>query len=467
MKKGNIVERLKITGISADGKAVGRKNGLVVFVKGGAPGDLVDIRITGRDKKFLLGKIIEFHEKSIDRTDPFCDHFGTCGGCKWQHITYDSQLKNKQKHVQDNLTKISGMSLPPVEPILGSTKTTLYRNKLEFTFSNKRWLTRTEIDSGKELSRNALGFHIPKMYDKILDIQECHLQAAPSNLIRNSIREYAEENQLSFYDIRKHEGLLRNLIIRTASTGDIMVIVQFGHHDREKIIGLMNFLREQFPEITSLNYVVNEKKNETYYDLSMVNFYGEEFIAEKMGDLTFRIGPKSFYQTNSEQAKVLYDKILEFADLSGDEIVYDLYTGTGTIANYLARKVKKVIGIESVEDSVEDARKNSGINGILNTEFYAGDMKDMLGNDFIRKHGKPKVIITDPPRAGMHKNVIKSLKRIEADKVVYVSCNPSTQARDLQELGEKYYVHRIQPVDMFPHTHHVENIALLIHKKYE
>lgn len=467
MKKGNIVERLKITGISADGKAVGRKNGLVVFVKGGAPGDLVDIRITGRDKKFLLGKIIEFHEKSIDRTDPFCDHFGTCGGCKWQHITYDSQLKNKQKHVQDNLTKISGMSLPPVEPILGSTKTTLYRNKLEFTFSNKRWLTRTEIDSGKELSRNALGFHIPKMYDKILDIQECHLQAAPSNLIRNSIREYAEENQLSFYDIRKHEGLLRNLIIRTASTGDIMVIVQFGHHDREKIIGLMNFLREQFPEITSLNYVVNEKKNETYYDLSMVNFYGEEFIEEKMGDLTFRIGPKSFYQTNSEQAKVLYDKILEFADLSGDEIVYDLYTGTGTIANYLARKVKKVIGIESVEDSVEDARKNSGINGILNTEFYAGDMKDMLGNDFIRKHGKPKVIITDPPRAGMHKNVIKSLKRIEADKVVYVSCNPSTQARDLQELGEKYYVHRIQPVDMFPHTHHVENIALLIHKKYE
>jgi 23S rRNA (uracil1939-C5)-methyltransferase len=466
VKKGKTVEQLKITGISSDGKAVGRKNGLVIFVKGAAPGDTVDVQITGRDKKFLLGKIVRFHEESTDRVTPFCDHFGVCGGCKWQHITYESQLRHKQQHVEDNMKKISGMSLPDLEPIIGSSDTTFYRNKLEFTFSNNRWLTREEIASGKEFSRNALGFHIPKMFDKILDIQECHLQGTPSNLIRNAVREYAEKHQLSFYDIKKHEGLLRNLIIRTSTTKELMVIVQFGKREREQIVGLMNFLHEEFPEITSLNYVVNEKKNETFYDLPVTNFYGEEFIHERMGYLTFRIGPKSFYQTNSRQAEVLYQKVLEYADLSGEEIVYDLYTGTGTIANFVAHKARKVVGIESVADAVEDAKKNSGINGILNTEFYAGDMKDMLGNDFIKNHGKPKVIITDPPRAGMHKNVVKALNRIQADRIVYVSCNPSTQARDLQELEENYFVKRIQPVDMFPHTHHVENIALLIHKKY-
>ena len=466
MKKLKNLSNVKITGISADGKAVGRKDRMVVFVKGGAPGDVVDLRIIGKEKKFLIGAPTHFHARSEDRTEPFCAHFGTCGGCKWQHITYEAQLKHKQDHVENNMKKLSGVELPGIEPIIGSSDTTFYRNKLEFTFSNNRWLTREEIDSGREFNRNALGFHIPKMFDKILNIEQCHLQADPSNLIRNSVREYAEEHKFSFYDIREQKGLLRNLIIRTTTLGEIMVILQFGEYDRPKIVKMMNFLREEFPEITSLMYIVNEKKNETYYDLPVTTFHGEDFIQEKMGDLTFRIGPKSFYQTNSKQAVTLYEKALEFADLTGEEIVYDLYTGTGTIANFVAGKSKKVVGIESVEDAVKDARKNSGINGILNTEFYAGDMKDILTNEFIREHGKPKVVITDPPRAGMHKNVIKALNKIEPHRIVYVSCDPATQARDIQDLSENYTVERLQPVDMFPHTHHVENVALLKSKKH-
>jgi len=466
MRKVRKLDKVKIIGISADGKAVGRKDGMVVFVKGGAPGDIADIKITGREKKFLVGTPEKFYEKSKDRTEPFCEHFGICGGCKWQHLDYNAQLKHKQNHVVENLKKLTGIELPKSNDILGSKEITHYRNKLEYTFSNNRWLTRKEIESGKEFSRNALGFHIPRMFDKILDINECHLQAAPSNSIRLAVKEYAEKNSLSFYDLKKHTGFLRNLIIRTSTTGEIMVIVQFSEEKRTQIVGLLNFLREEFPEITTILYIVNEKRNETFYDLPVHVYHGEGFIHEKMGDLTFRIGAKSFYQTNSLQAHELYKLVLEFAAPTGDELVYDLYTGTGTIANFIARYVKKVIGIESVEDAVQDARKNSGINGILNTKFFAGDMKDMLGNDFIKENGKPKIIITDPPRAGMHKNVVKALNRLKAQKIVYVSCNPATQARDIEELSENYNVEMIQPVDMFPHTHHVENIALLKLKKH-
>ncbi len=461
MKKGQVLEKLRIKGISSDGKAVGRKNKLVVFVKGAAPGDEVDVRITGKDKKFLVGKPIHFHVKSEDRVEPFCEHFGTCGGCKWQHISYDAQLKHKHDHVAENLRKLSGMDLPEFSPILGSKATTFYRNKLEYTFSNNRWLTSMEIKSGKALSRNGLGFHIPKMFDKILDIRECHLQHAPSNAIRLSLKGFAEENGLTFYNLKDHVGLLRNIVIRISSIGEVMVIVQFGQQDRNKIYKVMNFLKDEFPEINSLMYVVNEKKNDTYYDLPVKSFFGEEFIREKMGDLTFRIGPKSFYQTNSVQAHELYKKVLEFGSFQGDETVYDLYTGTGTIATFIAKSVRKVVGVESVEDAVEDARKNAGVNGMTNAEFFTGDMKDMLSDDFIREHGKPKVVITDPPRVGMHKKVIKALNKIQPERIVYVSCNPSTQARDMADLSENYSVSKIQPVDMFPHTHHVECVVLL------
>jgi 23S rRNA (uracil1939-C5)-methyltransferase len=461
-KRHEPITSLSITGISADGKAVGRKDGLVVFVQGGAPGDVVDVDIVGKDKKFLIGRPSHFHKKSSDRTEPFCEHFGVCGGCKWQHITYDAQLRHKHQHVATNLQKLSGLDLPEMDPILGSNETSLYRNKLEYTFSNNRWLTQEEIGSGEVVSKNALGFHIPKMFDKILDIHECHLQPAPSNAIRLSMKRFAEDENLSFYDLREQKGLLRNLIIRTSTIGETMVIVQFGEDDRPQIMKVMNFLKEEFPEINALLYIVNEKKNETFYDLPVRNFYGEDFIKERLGDLTFRIGPKSFFQTNPKQAHSLYDKVVEMAGLTGEEIVYDLYTGTGTIANYVASKAAKVIGIESVADAIEDAKKNAGINGILNTEFFAGDMKDLLSNDFIRAHGKPKVVITDPPRAGMHKNVIKTLLKVGPDRIVYVSCNPATQARDLELLSDSYEVKQIQPVDMFPQTHHVENVVLLV-----
>ena len=463
-KKHSPITELHITGISADGKAVGRKDRLVVFVQGGAPGDIVDVEIIGKEKKFLIGRPIHFHERSADRVDAFCEHFGICGGCKWQHITYKAQLTHKHRHVEDNLKKLSGLELPTMQPILGSEETTHYRNKLEYTFSNNRWLTLEEIQSQEKMNRNALGFHIPKMFDKILDIHECHLQPAPSNAIRLALKRFADENDLSYYDLRQQTGLLRNLIIRTSTLGEIMVIVQFGENDRSKIMAVMNFLKSEFPEINSLLYIINEKKNETFYDLQVKNFFGEDYIREQLGDLIFRIGPKSFFQTNPRQAQQLYDKVVEMAQLTGEEIVYDLYTGTGTIANYVANKAAKVVGIESVEDAVEDARKNAGINGILNTEFYAGDMKDLLSPEFIKLHGKPQVIITDPPRAGMHKNVIKMLLRVSPKRIVYVSCNPATQARDLELLGEKYQVEQIQPVDMFPQTHHVENIVSLILK---
>lgn len=459
--KNKVITNLKIERIAAEGKCVGHHEGKVVFVQNVAPGDVVDVRITKGKSSFMEGEAINFHEFSNDRIEPFCSHFGTCGGCKWQHINYDLQKTYKRQQVVDQFTRIGKMDIPEVLPILGSSQTQYYRNKLDFTFSNNRWLTREEINSGKSFERNALGFHIPKMFDKIVDIDHCYLQGNISNEVRNQLREFVLSEGLSFYDIRNQVGLLRNLIIRTTSTGESMVIVQFGEDDQEGIVKVMSFLNVQFPMITSLLYIINLKKNETFHDLEVLTYSGKDYIEEEMEGLKFRIGPKSFYQTNSEQAYELYKVAREFADLQGNEVVYDLYTGTGTIANFVAKKAKQVIGIEYVEAAIEDAKLNSQVNAIENTLFYAGDMKDMLNDEFLSKHERPDVIITDPPRAGMHEDVVNMLLKLEAPKIVYVSCNPATQARDIAILAEKYSVDKIQPVDMFPQTYHVENVVLL------
>ena len=455
------IENLEIVGISSDGRSVGRKDGIVVFVQGGAPGDIVDVDIIGKEKKLLVGRITRFHQQSADRQEPFCQHFGTCGGCKWQHISYEAQLRHKESHVLENLRKLSGLELPVAHPIMGSPSSTYYRNKLEFTFSDNRWLTKEEIAEGTELSRNALGFHIPRMFDKILNIEECFLQNDLSNQIRNRLKSFADENGVSFYNLKEQHGILRNLIIRNTTLDETMVIVQFGEEDSEQINLVMEFLEETFPQINSLMYIINTKGNETYYDLPVHLQKGKPYIHEMMGKLKFRIGPKSFFQTNSVQAMALYDRVVDMAQLTGNELVYDLYTGTGTIANYVAVIARKVIGIESVPEAIEDAKINSDINQITNTAFFAGDMKDLLSRDFIARHGRPDVVITDPPRAGMHGKVIEMLLEVKAQRIVYVSCNPATQARDLQLLGEAYVVEQIQPVDMFPQTHHVENIVSL------
>lgn len=459
--KNKVISNLRVERIGAEGKCIAHHEGKVVFVQHVAPGDLVDVRITRGKSSFMEGEAIAIHEYSDDRVTPFCKHFGVCGGCKWQHINYDLQKKYKWQQVFDQFTRIAKVEIPEIPAIIGSKETQYYRNKLDYTFSNNRWLTKEEILSGQEFQRNALGFHIPKMYDKIVDIEHCHLQNGLSNEIRNSIREFALQENLAFYDIRNQIGLLRNLIIRTSSTNESMVIVQFGENNPEAIQIVMEFIKRKFPEITSLLYVVNLKKNETFHDLDIITFAGKHYIEEEMEGLKFRIGPKSFYQTNSQQAYELYKITKDFADLKGDEVVYDLYTGTGTIANFVAKKAKQVIGIEYVEAAIQDAKLNAEVNGIKNTLFFAGDMKDMLNEKFINQYQKPDVIITDPPRAGMHEDVVKMLLKIEAAKVVYVSCNPATQARDIAILAEKYDVSKIQPVDMFPQTYHVENVVLL------
>ncbi|EOZ96924.1 RNA methyltransferase, TrmA family [Indibacter alkaliphilus LW1] len=464
--KNKVVTDLKIERIATEGKCVGHHDGKVVFVKDVAPGDVVDVRITRGKSSFMEGEPVHFHEYSKDRIEPFCSHFGTCGGCKWQHINYDLQKSYKRQQVVDQFSRIGKVeNMPEVQPIIGSDNTRYYRNKLDFTFSNNRWLTREEIDSGAEFERNALGFHIPKMFDKIVDIEHCYLQGNISNEVRNELREFALDNKLSFYDIRNQVGLLRNLIIRSTSTGESMVIVQFGADKTEEIDMVMAFLKNKFPQITALLYIVNLKKNETFHDLEVVTYAGKPFIEEEMEGLKFRIGPKSFYQTNSEQAYELYKVTREFADLQGDEVVYDLYTGTGTIANFVAKQAKQVIGIEYVEAAIVDAKLNAEVNGINNALFYAGDMKDMLNDEFIASHSKPDVVITDPPRAGMHEDVVNMLLQLEAPKIVYVSCNPATQARDVALLSEKYSLDKIQPVDMFPQTYHVENVVRLTLKK--
>ncbi|MDF2158364.1 23S rRNA (uracil(1939)-C(5))-methyltransferase RlmD [Algoriphagus sp. CAU 1675] len=459
--KNKVITNLLIERIASEGKCVGHHDGKVVFVSNVAPGDVVDVRITKGKSSFMEGEAIHFHEYSKDRIEPFCSHFGTCGGCKWQHINYELQKTYKRQQVLDQFQRIAKVPIPEVLPILGSAKTQYYRNKLDFTFSNKKWLTLDQIRSGEEFDRNALGFHIPKMFDKIIDIDHCYLQGGISNDVRNSLRDFALENKLSFYDIREQVGLLRNLIIRTTSTDQTMVIVQFGENDPEGIKLVMDFLKEKFLTITSLLYVINTKGNETFHDLELVTYAGLPYIEEEMEGLKFRVGPKSFYQTNSDQAYELYKVARDFADLQGDEVVYDLYTGTGTIANFVAKKAKEVIGVEYVEAAIEDAKLNSQINGIDNTLFYAGDMKEILNEEFISNHAAPDVIITDPPRAGMDEKVVQMLLRLEAPKIVYVSCNPATQARDVALLAEKYKVEKVQPVDMFPQTYHVENVVLL------
>ena len=460
-----LIENVEIVDVAAEGKAIAKVDDLVVFIPYVVPGDVIDLQITRKKNKYAEGKPVRFISYSSNRTEVFCEHFGICGGCKWQVLPYAEQLKYKQKQVEDNLTRIGKIELPDIHHILGSEKTQFYRNKLEFTFSNKKWLTLEQINSGESFDNmNALGFHIPGMFDKVLDIDKCWLQDDISNQIRNFIRQYCYDKNYTFFDLRNRGGLMRNLIVRTSTTGELMVIVVFYDDEKEQQEDLLTAVATQFPQITSLLYIVNQKANDTITDQDVLVWKGNDCIYEEMEGLKFKIGPKSFYQTNSEQAYNLYKIARDFANLSGDELVYDLYTGTGTIANFVAGKAKKVIGIEYVEDAILDARVNSQINKIDNTLFYAGDMKDILTQDFINEHGRPDVIITDPPRAGMHDDVIKTILFAEPDRIVYVSCNPATQARDLSLLDEKYKVERVQPVDMFPHTHHVENVVLLVKK---
>jgi 23S rRNA (uracil1939-C5)-methyltransferase len=460
-----ILENVSITDAGSDGQSVGKLENMVVFVKDAVPGDVVDVQVTRKKSNYREGRAIKWHQLSDKRTKPECEHFGVCGGCKWQNMKYEWQLFYKQKQVNDALTRIGKIELPEIAPILPSKQTYYYRNKLEFSFSNKMWLTQEEVDSNVQYdNRNALGFHIPKMFDKILDIKNCHLQAEPSNSIRLEIKKFAIENNLSFFDYHQQKGLLRNLIIRTSSTGETMVVIVFCDDDKKAHKDLLEHIAAKFPTITSLLYVINQKKNDTISDLDVKIHKGNDFIYEQMSGLKFKISPKSFYQTNSEQAYELYKIASSFAGLKGDEVVYDLYTGTGTIANFIAKKAKKVIGIEYIESAIEDAKVNSGINNINNTSFYSGDIKDILNDAFIAQNGKPDIIITDPPRIGMHEDVTRKILEIEPQKIVYVSCNPSTQARDLLLLDPKYKVVKVQPVDMFPQTHHVENVVLLERK---
>jgi 23S rRNA (uracil1939-C5)-methyltransferase len=458
-----VLENLHVVDIAAEGKAIAKHNDMVVFIPFAIPGDVVDAQVTSRRRSYMEARVVNFHQHSNDRIDPFCKHFGVCGGCKWQMLPYELQLQYKQKQVADNLTRIGKIELPGINPILGSEKTKYYRNKLEFTFSNKKWRTFEEINSGKDFegNDNAVGFHIPKMFDKVLDIEECLLQDDISNQIRNEIRAYALEHELSFFDLKRQEGFLRTMIVRTASTGELMLIMVFFYEDSEKRQALLEHLSDKFPQIDSLLYVINSKANDTITDREVFTFKGKPHIFEKMEGLCFKIGPKSFYQTNSEQAYALYKTAREFARLTGGELVYDLYTGTGTIANFIAKDAGKVIGIEYVPEAIEDAKENASINGIENASFFAGDMKDILNSGFIETHGKPDVIITDPPRAGMHNDVIDAILVASPERIVYVSCNPATQARDLNLLDAAYKVTAVQPVDMFPHTHHVENVVLL------
>ncbi|MEN6588988.1 MAG: 23S rRNA (uracil(1939)-C(5))-methyltransferase RlmD [Proteiniphilum sp.] len=460
-----LLETVEITDVAAEGKAIAKVGGMAVFVPYAVPGDVVDIQLTRKKHSYAEGRVVRFEKYSENRTDPFCSHFGVCGGCKWQMLPYNEQLRHKQQQVVDNLTRIGKVELPEITPILGAPQTTFYRNKMEYTFSNRRWLTEEEINSDKQFAQmNALGFHIPGMFDKVLDIDKCWLMDDLANQIRTAIRVFCLQNGYSFFDLRNQQGLMRTLMIRNSSIGEWMVVVVFFEDNREKRDQLMAYIADRFPQITSLLYVINQKANDTITDQEVVTWKGRDYIEEEMEGLRFRIGPKSFYQTNSEQAYHLYGVARSFAQLTGDELVYDLYTGTGTIANFVARNARQVIGIEYVEEAIADAKINAEINGIANTLFFAGDMKDVLTSVFISEHGRPDVVITDPPRAGMHENVITAILLAEPEKIVYVSCNPATQARDLNLLDSKYSVTRVQPVDMFPHTHHVENVVLLVRK---
>jgi len=458
-----IFENIEVIDAGARGKTVAKApDGRVIFLTNTVPGDVVDIRTGKKRKAYFEGTAIKFHKYSNKRVEPVCEHFEHCGGCKWQSMGYEHQLAYKENEVVNNLIRIGHLELPEVTPILGCKNIYFYRNKMEFSFSNSRWLTLEEINSEEEIdNRNACGFHISGMWDKILDIEKCHLQEDPSNKIRNFIKEYGINNGLEFYNPREQDGLLRTIMLRISSTGEIMVVIQFFKENIEKREGLLNALATEFPQITSLQYVINSKGNDTLYDQNIILFKGRDHIFEEMEGLKFKIGPKSFYQTNSEQAYELYKITRDFANLTGNEVVYDFYTGTGTIAQFVSKNAKKVIGVESVPEAIEDAKINAQLNNINNVEFYAGDMKDVFNNNFIKAHGQPDVIITDPPRDGMHKNVIAKILEILPKKVVYVSCNSATQARDLALMKEQYKISKTQAVDMFPQTHHVENVVLL------
>ncbi len=460
-----LLEKIKIIDIGAEGNAIARVENQVIFVPMLIPGDIVDIQITRKRKNYLEGRVVRFKEYSADRISPVCRHFGVCGGCRWQHLPYDLQLKYKEEQVADNLSRIGKVHLPEINPIIGSECAYDYRNKLEYTFSDKRWLTREEVNSDEDFEKeDALGFHIPGLFDKVLDIRECHLQPEPSGSIRDAVRRYAHRNSLPFFNLRQQSGFLRNLIIRNSGDGNIMVIVIFFLDEKERREGLLDFLISEFPQITSLYYIINRKKNDSLADQAPVLYWGDDHLTEEMDGLKFRIGPKSFYQTNTRQAVRLYLVVRDFASLTGKETVYDLYTGTGTIANYLAASAGKVIGIEYIEEAIMDAGANSAMNNLRNTIFFAGDVKRILSEKFMEINGHPDVIITDPPRAGMHADVIGTILSAAPSRIVYVSCNPSTQARDIQLLSSKYDVAKVQPLDMFPQTHHVENILLLIRR---
>jgi 23S rRNA (uracil1939-C5)-methyltransferase len=466
MRKKNrrqVFENVDVLDAGSKGKSVAKTpDGRVIFLSNAIPGDIVDVQTTKKRKAYFEGTATHFHKLSEKRTAPVCQHFGVCGGCKWQHMGYQHQLYYKQKEVENNLKRIGGLKLPKITPILGSKEQYFYRNKMEFSFSDSRWLTLDEINSDIEIKdKNALGFHIPGMWDKILDINKCHLQADPSNAIRLWVKSFAENNRFQFFNPRQQKGLLRPLMIRTTSIGELMIVVQFYDDDKKKRELLLENMAQEFPQITSLQYVVNQKANDTIYDQEIICFSGRDHIFEEMEGLQFKINAKSFYQTNSEQAYELYKITRDFANLTGEELVYDLYTGTGTIAQFISKKAKKVVGIESVPEAIIDAKANAKYNKIDNVEFFVGDMKTVFDDNFITTHGQPDIIITDPPRDGMHKLVVEQLLKVAPKEIVYVSCNSATQARDLALLNEKYEVIKVQPVDMFPQTHHVENVVLL------
>lgn len=456
-----------MTAYAAEGKALARIDGKVIFIEGGVvPGDVVDVRLGKSKKDWAEGRAIRFHSYAADRVTPFCEHFGTCGGCKWQMLPYDKQLSYKQQQVTDNLTRIGKLELPEMQPILGSKHVTHYRNKLEFTFSNKAWMPSEAIAEDGTIPRmNALGFHVPKLFDKVLDINTCYLEAEPVNAIRNTIRAYALEHDLSFYDIRAQVGWLRNLVVRILTTGEVMVNLVIQHENKKDREALLDHLLATVPGITTLLYTINPKLNDSIFDLEPKVYFGKGYAEEKLEDFTFKIGPKSFFQTNTYQGEALYQVTREFAGLTGTEIVYDLYCGTGSIGIFVSRQAGKVVGIELIKEAIDDAKENAARNGVNNATFFAGDVVDICNDAFFAQHGQPDVIITDPPRAGMHEKLVNKLLEIAAPRIVYVSCNPATQARDLALLDQLYAVKKIQPVDMFPHTHHIENVVLL-EKRY-
>lgn len=457
-----LIESVKLIDTASKGKSIAKHDGRAIFVQGGVPGDVCDITVFKKKKNFWEARIEKIHTYSDKRTDPECEHFGTCGGCKWQNMKYSSQLDFKQNEILNNLKRIGGFELPKCSQIIGSENKYFYRNKMEFTFSNKRWLSLKEIQSEVEITdKDALGFHVPSMFDKVINLNKCHLQKDPSNAIRLSVKQFADRNKLTYFDIRNQQGLLRNLMIRTTSTNDLMVLIQFFEADKKSIKLMMEHLKTTFPEITSLLYIINQKANNTMYDQEVICYSGKDHIMEEMNGLNFKIGSKSFFQTNNEQAKVLYRKTKELAKIKKDQIVYDLYTGTGTIAQYVAESAKEVIGIDSVEEGINAAYENADRNNINNCTFYTGDMKDIFTDEFIAINGAPDVIITDPPRDGMHKKVVEQILKIKAERIVYVSCNSATQARDMSLMKDLYELKNIQSIDMFPQTHHVENIAVL------